>query len=87
VTAGLDDGVDATGKPVTLEATPRTTGMAWGTTRATKTTCTTPGFVKLAKCASGGRAAVAVPLSAYRLNVALVGRNLLTHSNAPNIDP
>ena len=26
-------------------------------------------------------------LSAYRLNVALVGRNLLTHSNAPNIDP
>ena len=26
-------------------------------------------------------------LSGYRMNVALVGRNLLTHSNAPNIDP
>jgi len=81
-------GVDATGKPVTMEATPEDYWHGMGYVSGDEDNVYDAGFVKLREVRIGW----AVPqslfrLSAYRLNVALVGRNLLTHSNAPNIDP
>jgi hypothetical protein len=47
------------------------------------------GFVKLRELRLGWNVpdALARGLSGYKVNIALVGRNLWTHSNAPNIDP
>jgi hypothetical protein len=47
------------------------------------------GFVKLRELRLGWNVPESLTrsLSGYKLNVALVGRNLWTHSNAPNIDP
>jgi len=46
-------------------------------------------FVKLRELRVGFNVpeTVARRLSGYKIGVALIGRNLLTHSNAPNIDP
>jgi TonB-linked SusC/RagA family outer membrane protein len=47
------------------------------------------GFVKLRELRLGWSVPESLTrrLAGYRMNVALVGRNLWTHSNAPNIDP
>jgi TonB-linked SusC/RagA family outer membrane protein len=47
------------------------------------------GFVKLRELRLGWNVpdALTRKLAGYKMNVALVGRNLWTHSNAPNIDP
>jgi hypothetical protein len=82
-------GVDEDGKPVTLEATPEDYWHGLGYNSGDEDNVYDASFVKLREVRIGW----AVPqsllrgMSGYRLNVALVGRNLLTHSNAPNIDP
>ena len=80
-------GVDEDGNPVTLQATPEDYWHGMGYNSGDEDNVYDAGFVKLREVRIGW----AVPqslfrLSSYRLNVALVGRNLLTHSNAPNID-
>ena len=60
-----------------------------GTTPAIGTTSWTPSFVQAPRDASrmGDSAVAAQGLSSYRMNVALIGRNLRMHANAPHIDP
>ncbi|HEX7979295.1 MAG TPA: SusC/RagA family TonB-linked outer membrane protein [Gemmatimonadaceae bacterium] len=81
-------GVDATGKPVDMEATAEDYWHGMGYNSGDEDNIYDASYVKLREVRLGW----AVPqslfkMSSYRLNVALVGRNLLTHSNAPNIDP
>src|SRR5205085_8449579 len=81
-------GVDEDGNPVTMEATPEDYWHGMGYNSGDEDNVYDASFVKLREVRIGW----AVPpslfrVSSYRLNVALVGRNLLTHSNVPNIDP
>jgi len=81
-------GVNSAGAPVTLQATAEDYWHGQGYNSGDEANVLDAGFVKLREVRLGW----AVPQSlvhwtSYRLNVALVGRNLLTHSNSPNIDP
>jgi TonB-linked SusC/RagA family outer membrane protein len=82
-------GVTSAGQPVTRKASAEDYWHGMGYNSGDEDNVYDASFVKLREVRIGW----AVPqsllrgLSGYRLNVALVGRNLLTHSNAPNIDP
>jgi hypothetical protein len=82
-------GVNTAGQPVTRKASAEDYWHGMGYNSGDENNVYDAGFVKLREVRIGW----AVPqsllrgMSGYRLNVALVGRNLLTHSNAPNIDP
>jgi len=81
-------GVDGSGQPVTMQATAEDYWHGMGYNSGDEDNVYDASYVKLREVRLGW----AVPqslfrLNAYRLNVALVGRNLLTHSNVPNIDP
>ena len=81
-------GVDETGKAVTMEAEAESYWHGMGYNSGDEDNIVSASFVKLRELRIGW----AVPQSllgrsAYRLNVALVGRNLLTKSDSPNIDP
>jgi hypothetical protein len=81
-------GVSTAGVPVTRTATAEDYWHGQGYNSGDEANVYDAGFIKLREVRLGW----AVPQSllgrsTYRLNVALVGRNLLTHSNVPNIDP
>jgi outer membrane receptor protein involved in Fe transport len=81
-------GVNTAGQPVTRQATAEDFWHGMGYNSGDEDNILDASFVKLRELRIGW----AVPQSllgrsTYRLNVALVGRNLLTHSNSPNIDP
>ncbi|HEV7991345.1 MAG TPA: SusC/RagA family TonB-linked outer membrane protein [Gemmatimonadaceae bacterium] len=82
-------GVLANGTPVTKKVSAENYWHGQGYNSGDEGNIYDASFVKLRELRIGW----AVPqsllrgMSAYRLNVALVGRNLLTHSNAENIDP
>jgi hypothetical protein len=82
------DGVLADGTPISRTVASETYHKS-GLYRIDEHFVYDAGFVKLRELRLGW----AVPqsltraVSGYRFNIALVGRNLWTHSNAPNIDP
>jgi len=81
-------GVNSAGTAVTGSATAEDYWHGMGYNSGDEDNILDASFVKLREVRIGW----AVPQSllgrsSYRLNVALVGRNLLTHSNSPNIDP
>jgi hypothetical protein len=84
---GVIDG-DESGTVVTKKVSAMNYYHAIGYNAGDRSSIVDASYVKLRELRLGW----AVPqslfrLSSYRLKVALVGRNLLTHSNAPNIDP
>ena len=81
-------GVSTAGADVTRDATAEDYWHGMGYNSGDEDNILDASFVKLREVRLGW----AVPQSllgrsTYRLNVAVVGRNLLTHSNSPNIDP
>jgi TonB-linked SusC/RagA family outer membrane protein len=84
----VTEGVTSAGVAVTREATAEDYWHGMGYNSGDEDNILDASFVKLRELRIGW----AVPQSllgrtTYRLNVALVGRNLLTQSNSPNIDP
>ena len=85
----LVEGVTASGTPASRKITAQRYWQALGYNAGDRTSIVDASFVKLRELRLGW----AVPqsltrgLSGYRMNVALVGRNLWMHANAPHIDP
>jgi hypothetical protein len=83
------EGVLANGTPVTRKIRGETYWHAMGYNAGDRDNIVDASFVKLRELRLGW----AIPqsllsgLSGYRMNVALIGRNLWMHANAPHIDP
>jgi hypothetical protein len=91
---GREEGVTVTGvltdgTPVTRTISAEDYYHSLGYEAGDRTSVVDASFVKLRELRLGWAVPQALlsGLSGYRMNVALVGRNLWMHSNAPNIDP
>jgi hypothetical protein len=82
-------GVLANGKEVTRKVAAETYYHALGYVAGDRTSVVDASYIKLRELRLGWAVPQALlrGFSGYRMNVALVGRNLAMHANAPNIDP
>jgi outer membrane receptor protein involved in Fe transport len=82
-------GVLANGTPVTRKVSAENYYHGLGYNSGDRTSVVDASYVKLRELRLGWAVPQALlsNFGGYRMNVALVGRNLATHANAPNIDP